>query len=279
MLLIKFDKINANLDYYHHRYKIQANRPMHSEKTRILYLGDTSLEGAAGYLAGLLNLWTLPFDYIPSHLAWTPSSTSIDHRLFILSDYPSNRLKPPVQQEIQRAVAAGAGLLMIGGWESYCGAGGDWAGTTISELLPVEISRTDDRANCDQPALLACKRVHVITDNLPWNDRPPTVGGYNRFIAKPAGEILLEVERFQVQHPQSGFRFVPIGRDPMLVVGAHGQGRTAALATDLAPHWVGGLVDWGASRVTAQAPGSWNIEVGDLYAKFIRQLIHWTGNF
>ncbi len=30
-----------------------------------------------------------------------------------------------------------------------------------------------------------------------------------------------------------------------LVVGQHGRGRTAALATDVAPHWVGGLVDWG----------------------------------
>ena len=56
------------------------------------------------------------------------------------------------------------------------------------------------------------------------------------------------------------------------------RGRTAALATDLAPHWVGGLVDWGdGERVVAQAPGSWPIEVGNFYAQFIANLLTWTG--
>ena len=64
----------------------------------------------------------------------------------------------------------------------------------------------------------------------------------------------------------------------MLVLGAADRGRTAALMTDLAPHWVGGFVDWGdGERVTAQAPGSWQIEVGNLYAQFVANLLAWTG--
>lgn len=251
---------------------------MSPAKSRILYLGDTSLDGAAGYLAGLMSHWGLPFDYIPSHQEYELPAAEIDHRLIILSDYPSKLLRPNVMQAIDRAVAGGAGLLMIGGWESFCGMGGDWADTPIANILPVEISRVDDRVNCDQPALLKCLRSHPITAELPWDDRPPTVGGYNRVTAKAGCETLIEVERFSARVVNGRFTFEPRGRDPMLVVGAHQAGRTAALATDLAPHWVGGMVDWGSSRVTAQAPGSWGIEVGNLYAKFIKQLLNWTGN-
>ena len=54
-------------------------------------------------------------------------------------------------------------------------------------------------------------------------------------------------------------------------------GRTAALATDIAPHWVGGLIDWGSVRVTAAAVGGWQCEVGAFYATFLRNLLSWTG--
>ena len=43
---------------------------------------------------------------------------------------------------------------------------------------------------------------------------------------------------------------------PVLVIGTAGHGRAAAFASDIAPHWVGGFVDWGDSRVTAQAPAA-----------------------
>ena len=66
----------------------------------------------------------------------------------------------------------------------------------------------------------------------------------------------------------------------MLVLGTHGQGRTAALTTDLAPHWVGGLVDWGdGERVKAQAAGGFEIEVGNFYAQLVANLLVWTGQF
>ena len=60
---------------------------------------------------------------------------------------------------------------------------------------------------------------------------------------------------------------------PLLAFGAFGKGKTAALTTDLAPHWVGGWVDWGTGRLTAQAEGGNEVEVGQWYAQFISQLV------
>jgi uncharacterized membrane protein len=115
------------------------------------------------------------------------------------------------------------------------------------------------------------------TAKLPWALRPPTVGGYNRIKPKRGSQTVLQVQRFAAACRGGKFTITPKARDAMLVVGRYGHGRTAALATDLAPHWVGGLVDWGTKRVTAQADGSWAIEVGNLYAAFIRNLVAWTG--
>lgn len=243
----------------------------------VLYLGDTSLLGAAAYLAGLIHRAGWALDYVPSHLAANAELLDQPRSLYVLSDYPASRLALPLQQRLVQAVDAGAGLLMIGGWESYHGCGGDWDQTAVAAALPVEISGTDDRVNCDQPALVRCVQDHPVVGGLPWDTRPPCLGGFNRFRPKPDAEVILETQRFRAVCDKGDFRFEPVGCDPLLVVGTHGQGRVAALATDVAPHWVGGWVDWGSGRVAAQAPGAEAVEVGDLYAQFFQQLLAWTG--
>ena len=62
----------------------------------------------------------------------------------------------------------------------------------------------------------------------------------------------------------------------MLVVGQFGRGRSAAFASDAAPHWVGGLVDWGAKRIAAHAKGGGQVEVGNHYAELFARLVRWT---
>lgn len=247
--------------------------------SHVLYLGDTSLSGAAAYLAGLMTRFGIGYDYLPSDQPLSSEQASVQRKLFILSDYPSSNMPPAVQEIVLKQVRDhGAGLLMIGGWESYHGHGGSWDGSPISDALPVEISTEDDRINCDQPALLIATEVHPINDGLPWDLRPPTVGGFNRTVAKPGAATVLMAQRFQATYEGAQFRFTPMEEDPILVLGAADRGRTAALMTDLAPHWVGGLVDWGdGERVSAQAPGSWQIEVGNLYAQFVANLLTWTG--
>ena len=244
----------------------------------VLYLGDTSLQGAAAYLAGLIHRTGWSFDYLPSHVPAEAALFDSSRSLYVLSDYPAARLSPPLQQRLVQEVEAGAGLLMLGGWESYHGCGGDWDQTAVAAALPVEISAADDRVNCDQPALVRCVADHPAVRGLPWDARPPCIGGYNRIRPKAEAQLVLEAQRFQVLRDAEDMRFRLAGSDPLLVVGRCGRGRAAALATDAAPHWVGGLIDWGTGRVTAHAPGADTIEVGDLYARFFCQLMAWTAN-
>lgn len=245
----------------------------------VLYCGDSSLAGAAGYLAGLMTRFGIGYDYLPGDADLESELASVPRKLFILSDIAADRVLPPVQRIVLDQVHDhGAGLLMIGGWESFHGHGGKWDGSPIADALPVEIGSEDDRINCDQPALLIRQEEHPIAAGLPWNVRPPTIGGFNRVVPRTGSQTVLLVQQFQCLRAQGRFEFIEQAQDPMLVVGAHGKGRTACLMTDLAPHWVGGLVDWGDDqRVTAKAPGSWQIEVGNFYAQFVGNLLAWTG--
>jgi hypothetical protein len=248
----------------------------------ILYLGDTSLETSACYLAGLMTAFGLGFEYVRSDQALPVETASRPRKLFILSDYPAKMMSDAAaEQLLTRVRDDGAGLLMIGGWESFHGVGGgfggNWDGSPIGKALPIEISTADDRVNCDQPALLLRAQEHEIVANLPWEARPPTIGGFNRVITKSKTATILLVQQFAAAMENGRIAFTPRDQHPLLVLGSHGAGLTAALMTDLAPHWVGGLVDWGDARVRATAAGSSEIEVGNFYAQFVANLLMWTG--
>lgn len=238
----------------------------------ILYCGDTSLESAAAYLAGLMSSWGWDFDYLPSD---EPAADKSLHgrRLIILSDYPSGNLSAEGQQRLIDLVTGGCGLLMIGGWESFHGAGGDWDQTAIAAILPVLMQSSDDRVNCDHPAVVRHVAAQSPVSDLPWAQRPPVIGGFNRFHPRDEAILVLEVDRLSLSTGEGRWNCELMETHPLLVIGRHGQGRTAALATDVAPHWVGGFVDWGDGRVTGQAEGAESVEVGDLYAAFWKKLL------
>jgi uncharacterized membrane protein len=215
---------------------------------------------------------------VPSNTRADEASFDTQRAAFILSDYPATMLGRELQQRLLVQVEQGAGLLMCGGWESFHGCGGDWNVTPVGDALPVEIAAADDRVNCDRPVLVQRVLDHPAVAGLPWDARPPVIGGYNRVRARPAATVLLEARQFAVRREENaadGYVFTPAECDPLLVVGAYGKGRTAAFTTDVAPHWVGPLVDWGRERVTAQAAGAEAVEVGSDYARFLRQLIDW----
>jgi len=243
---------------------------------QVLYCGDTSLASAAAYLAGLLTHWNIGFDYVPSDRNLPEDVFASAPGLIILSDYPAERVSESQHSRIMDLVAHGTGLLMIGGWESFHGLGGDWDTTPLADILPVAISGSDDRTNCDCPVLVRpTVDSHPAIDGLPWGTRPPLIGGFNRLTTKAGAEVLLESVQFAATADGESFSFDITACEPLLVTGRCGSGRTAALATDVAPHWVGPLVDWGDNRVTAQAAGAEAVEVGDLYAQFFRQLVTW----
>lgn len=242
----------------------------------ICYLGDGALTGAASYLAAIMLHHGLTFDHVPSDAAPPATFRSTPYALYVVSDYPAARFDPPAMNHIAEQVEQGAGLLMLGGWESYFGRLGEYQQSPLAELLPVVMEAADDRRNCAQPCLVNQAADHPILDGLPW-DSPPGIGGFNAFAPKPDAQTVLTSVQFTVRRAEGRFQFVSGSQSPLLVVGRHGRGRTAALATDVAPHWVGGLVDWGDQRVVQEVAGE-TVEVGNWYARFFRNLLVWTGN-
>lgn len=240
----------------------------------VLYCGDTDLSSAAAYLAGMMTDWGWTFDYVPSHRPLSAVEAVRTRALYVFSDYPAANASAEAQDRIVEAVQDGAGLLMIGGWESFHGQGGNWDGTPIGDALPVVIAPTDDRINFDQGALLRCVENETTEDRLPWHNRPPQIGGMNRFEPKPDSKLILQAHPLRAEVRGDGALHIAAEAPrAALVYGTCGRGRTAAYASDVAPHWCGGFVDWGDARVTAQAPGAAAIEVGNWYAEFWKQVL------
>lgn len=91
--------------------------------------------------------------------------------------------------------------------------------TPVEEILPVELTPYDDRVEVPEgfrPTTL--DPGHPILTGLP--PRWPLFLGYNRVSAKSRAKILLQYDK-----------------DPFLVIGSYGKGRTAAFSSDCAPHW------------------------------------------
>jgi uncharacterized membrane protein len=240
----------------------------------ILYLGDDTIHGAAAYLCGVMQYHNIPFERVDTGTA--PQKVT-GYDAYILSDYPAANFKPGQMEELCHAVASGSGLAMFGGWESFYGLLGEYHHSPLAEVLPILMQNADDRRNFAQPVMVQHCQEHPILEGLPWN-MPPFIGGFNQFIKKPGAETVLEAVRFEVrldERPAGTASFTPLERFPLLVVGKYGKGNVAALATDVAPHWVGGWVDWGERRIKQQTIGDGFIEVGADYATFFAQLVKW----
>jgi uncharacterized membrane protein len=244
---------------------------------KICYLGDDHLNGAAAvYLAGIMLHYDLPFDHVRSDESPPADFSREPYDLYVVSDYPAARWDAATMTYVADAVRQGSGLVMLGGWESYFGRLGEYHQSPLADVLPVTMEQADDRRNCAQPCLIRKVADHPILNDVPW-DQPPGIGGFNAFAPKADSQTLLTSVRFSVHQADGDFQFTRGQESPLLVVGQYGRGRTAALATDVAPHWVGGFVDWGNQRVT-QNVGEGFIEVGNWYARFFRNLLVWAKN-
>ena len=236
---------------------------------RVLYFGDGTLSTSARYLAGVLIHDHIPFDHVPTARRFTGKTLRHPYSLFILSDYPSRYLPRPLQKEMVRKVKEGAALLMIGGWSSFVGVDGHYRGTPIGQILPVILSKRDDRMNTEGGALIYPKKRHPVLKTLSFQSAP-VIAGFNRLTAKPASQVILETRKIFPRYPKISLEKK---RYPLLVFGRYGKGKVAALATDVAPHWVGSFVDWGKRRVRVKVPKGVPIEVGKNYLQFLGQLI------
>jgi uncharacterized membrane protein len=245
-------------------------------RKQILYAGDDTLKEAAGYLAGVMTHHRIEFDHIASNQPFSTALLDRDYQAIIISDYPSKNFSKEQLELLAIRVQGGLGLLMIGGWSSFSGAEAEYPGTPLAEVLPVRMQPGDDRVNCSQPCLVELRARHPMVADLPFDSACPGIGGFNRLATKPDGTEILAAARFRVTHQTQGYSFVLKDTAPLLVAGRCGAGNVTAFASDVAPHWVGGLVDWGDARLHACARGANPIEVGNWYAQLFFQIIKWT---
>ena len=224
---------------------------------RVLFLGEGDLDGPARYLAAILRWAEIPFDHRPDQAPIPRSWQRRSYGLFILSDYRASSFSQSAVRWLTHEVQEkGSGLLMIGGWASFTGLVGGYAGHSLEKLLPVRCVPKDDRVH--RAAVLV--GVHSV--------RPIVVCGYHRAQAKAGTETRLHFQELA----SSGGRLILKKPRSALVYGRAGRGRTAAFLTDCAPHWAGGLVDWGARRIMVHLPGAGSVELGNGYLEFFRKL-------
>ncbi len=247
-----------------------------SDSPGVLYLGDDSLAGAASYLAAVMTHSGVAYTHRGSSEDACDLIDGASFDCYVLSDYPSNRLGDRGAGRLLKAVHGGAGLLMIGGWESFRGSGGGYDASPITEALPVAIARSDDRMNWCGPCVVRKRIDHPVCDGLDF-DPAPSVAGFNRLEARSGTDVVLAVDRY-APHPRESDGvpavFELLDSHPLLVCGRYGEGRTAAFASDAAPHWVGGFVDWGPRRVSI-VTDAFDVEVGESYVRFFSHLIAW----
>jgi hypothetical protein len=245
---------------------------------KLLYCGDGDRSGAASYLGGVLARAGIPFEHVASAAPFPPGALGSGLGAVILSDYPSRNLSQERIEELCAAVRAGLGLLLLGGWESYVGRSAEYQRTPLAALLPVRLAGGDDRRNTWRPCVVVPgpAHPHPITGGLPLDRDLPCVAGFNAFEALPGAAVALELCEHAAAPTAGGVAFVPVARHPLLVVGAAGAGRVACFASDPAPHWVGGLVDWGAPRIEAAADGCRAVEVGCWYLRLFERMVRWV---
>ena len=102
-------------------------------RDKICYMGDTSLAGAAAYLAGVMSHFGLAYDYVAGDTRPPADFRRRAYALYVLSDYPAANLAREDMEHIAARVRDGAGLLMIGGWESFHGRNGEYVDTPLAE--------------------------------------------------------------------------------------------------------------------------------------------------
>ncbi len=193
-------------------------------------------EEGAGELIAALEEGGHDVTFLPNHLASEQfPSTEADlarYDVVFLSDIGSNTLllAPDTFNRSRRTVdrtallarwvSGGGALAMIGGYMTFSGIDGKgrWGKTALAPVLPVRCLDGDDRVEIPHgvvPDVL--EGSHPLFDGIgPW----PFFLGYNR-----------------TELVDGALLAATINGDPFIALRQVGKGRTAAFASDCAPHW------------------------------------------
>ncbi len=182
-------------------------------------------------------------------------------KVILLGDLDASYLNAQQQKDLDQAVRDGAGLLMIGGQNSF--APGGWDKTTLAQILPVSLEKIIP-AQLNSPfipQLTAIGSAHPIFRNIaPFfltpegkktGDTVPELSGCVALGTPKAGATVLAV------HPAE-----KVGGQPatVLAVQQYGKGRSAAFAADTTYRW----------NLTLRALGK-----DSPYNRFWGQMIRW----
>lgn len=174
----------------------------------------------------------IPAHLVPTHFPSTAAEIAARADVVVVSDVGSNTfllsretfhdsaVTPSRIDALRDFVLAGGGLLMIGGYMTFSGidAKARWGRSSLASVLPVEVLDRDDRVEEPSGVIPRSTADHPVTAGL--GARWPALLGYNQIAARSTADVLATV-----------------GDDPLVVVSRAQAGRTAAFASDLAPHW------------------------------------------
>ncbi len=187
-----------------------------------------------------IDIEYLPTSYVTKEFPKTIEEISV-YDVILLSDvgtdtlllYPNMftmPLGPNRLSLIERFVKNGGGFALIGGWMAFGGqmGQGKYHKTVIEDVLNVNISPYDDRVEVPEGLKFNPVRPeHPLIKGIGWEESPFLFSGYNRFEARDKSGVIAEFDG-----------------DPMMVVNQYENGRALAFASDIAPHWGQGFVEW-----------------------------------
>ena len=132
-------------------------------------------------------------------------------------------------------VELGGAFMMVGGYLSFQGINGSarFRGTSIEEILPVNILPYDDRIEIPQGFSIEVDRSaesHSILEGL--QGKWPPLLGINEVTIKDGANQILQIP-------------TKLGSHPLLVEWQYSKGKTIVWTSDIGPHWVSKeFLDW-----------------------------------
>jgi len=243
---------------------------------KILYCGDSPAGGPANYLLAILRSMKAEYTHLSPAEPLSPDLLKKRYDAVILSDFSCEKVSNASQKALVHQVAGGTGMLMVGGWGSFSGPFAGLRGSILEEILPVHCLDRDDRVNFPGGALATLHKKHPAIGKLTFKS-VPAICGLNQLIVKPRSVQILSAHPITNQKKTDGKYAVKLEKKsyPLLVADANPQRRVAALATDLAPHWCGGWVDWGTRPMQLPVNDKIRVEVGNQYVEFVSSLLFW----
>jgi len=177
--------------------------------------------------------------------------------IYILGDIEARALGEKQLARLAEAVAQGAGLIMLGGYQTFDVGG--YADSPLAEVLPIRMDgsirqRFDPLSpssvgQLEGPLAIQPAQRHPMTQlggqsaAATWDQLPPLAGA-NQWLgvkSAPGVQVLLESSR----------------QDPLLVIGEYGRGRVVTVAFDSTWRW-------------------WRAGQSEVHRRFWRQMMLWV---